>query len=93
MCVDRYSFRIFSNEDSIMVIRIFIDKSILDKAIDDLSVYHSLVHQITVHPSHIRMFPRQFEWFLYFGFLWLFRTDYIRIDPVAKQTSDGIGIG
>ena len=41
LCVDRYSFRIFSNEDSIMVIRIFIDESVLYKTIENLTVDQS----------------------------------------------------
>ena len=55
LCVNRYSFRIFSDEDSIMLIRIFIDKSVLYKTIENLTVDQSFVYQITVHPSHICM--------------------------------------
>ena len=93
VCMDGFSVFVFANKDGIVMLGILIDESVLDKAIDDLSVYHSLVHQISIDSTHIGMLFGQFKRFLGLDLLRHSLADDFFTCVVAEQTSDGIGIG
>ena len=91
--MDDFSVLVFANKNSIVMLGIFIDESVLGKAIDDLTVYQSFIHQIAVHPSHICMLFGEFKWFLGLDYRRLSLADDFFTCVASEQTSDGIGIG
>ena len=91
--VDGFAVPVVANEDGVVVLGILIDESVLDKAIDDLSVYHSLVHQISIDSTHIGMLFGQFKRFLGLHTWRLSFADDFFTCVASEQTSDGIGIG
>ena len=93
MCVYGFAVSVVANEDGIMILCILIDESVCNKAIDDLSVYHSLVHQISIDSTHIGMLFGQFKRFLGLDPRRHSLADDFFTCVVAEQTSDGIGIG
>ena len=91
--VDDFSVLVFANEDSIVMLGILIDESVLGKAIDDLSVKHSFVHQISVHSTHICVLFGKFKRLLGLDCRRPSLADDFFTCVVSEQTSDGIWIG
>lgn len=93
MGVDGLAVPVVANEDGVVILCIFINESVCYKAIDDLTVNHSLVHQISIYSAHIRMLFGQFKRFLGIDNRLLFLTNDFFTCAVSEQTLNCFGIG
>ena len=84
---------VLADEDGVVILGIFIYETISDKTIEDLAVNQSLIHQISVHSTHIGMLFGKLEWLSFFVFRFSWFTCNDRTCTTSKQTLNRIGIG